>query len=111
MSKLKGGVKKTYELTSYIRDFNAAFIDDEFDKAASAKENPQYYRCQMNNGGWAYHFYKPSVAAVLSKRDGMKHIPVPYGEAFNAQNNIKKQYPTQNRYFSWTRGKYYENIE
>lgn len=79
MSKLKGGVKQTYEL---IREFNKTFVDEEYDAAIAANETPQYFCCRLNNGGKTYKLYKPSVAALLTARDGLERIPVPYGKVF-----------------------------
>ena len=47
-------------------------MKEEWNKAINTEEKHQYYRCKMDNGGERIKFYKPSVAALIQKRTGLK---------------------------------------
>ena len=48
--------------------------DLEWEKAAAAKEKPQYYFCGMINGGECVKCYKPSLAEVVKKRHAFRYM-------------------------------------
>lgn len=52
--------------------------DFEWELASSADEDEYWYWCQMANGGYTYHRYKPSVARLLTKRDGLERVMEQY---------------------------------
>ena len=37
-------------------------------------EKEEWFWCEMSNGGHTYHRYKPTVAKLLSERDGLERI-------------------------------------
>lgn len=39
-----------------------------------SQEREEWFWCEMNNGGHTYHRYKPSIARLLTQRDGLKRI-------------------------------------
>lgn len=55
-----------------IYSLNQDFIDTEWEQAESANEKKLYYRVYALNGGIIYKVYKPSVAALVSKRCNVK---------------------------------------
>lgn len=47
-------------------------IDSEWDEAENADEKEEYYIMPMCHGGKCIKKYKPSIAALVSKRTGLK---------------------------------------
>lgn len=48
------------------------YYDKEWEDASSADEKPCVYRHVTRNGVLMYKTYKPSVAALISKRTGIR---------------------------------------
>jgi len=51
---------------------NGKFIDIEWTEAENADEKEEYYIIPMYHGGKCIKKYKPSIAALVSKRTGLK---------------------------------------
>lgn len=60
-------------------------IDKEWDNAEKAHEHLVYYEVVMPNGGSKIVAYKPSVAALVSKRTGLKMRPLQQRFIFNKE--------------------------
>ena len=54
----------------YILDDN--YVDTEWEEAMSKDEKACYYKVYEYNGGIQIKCYKPSIAALLSKRTGKR---------------------------------------
>ena len=50
--------------------------DPEWDEAMNSNEEPEYYWFYMSGGGKCIKLYKPSVAALVANRSGLKIVPV-----------------------------------
>ena len=55
-----------------IYSLNQDFTDTEWEQAESANEKKLYYKVYTLNSGIIYKMYKPSVAALISKRCNVK---------------------------------------
>lgn len=58
----------------YSIDSDMNIVDSEMDEASAANEKEEWFWCEMRNGGHTYHRYKPSVAKLLTERDGLERI-------------------------------------
>lgn len=52
------------------------FFDPEWEEAERADESAKYYWVPNRYGGKVIKKYKPSVAALVSKRTGLQIIPL-----------------------------------
>ena len=69
------------EYTSMMYDFDLkqsllekTHNDVEMERAVRSNEKEQWYWCEMPNGGHTYHRYKPTVARLLTQRDGLRRV-------------------------------------